>query len=76
MRSGESLVQVDVHCIDAQVARTHTPDNRVEIGAVAIDITATAMHRVRNSLHVAFEQTAGVWIGYHHTRDVGAQTRF
>src|SRR3546814_2648383 len=32
MRGREGLVQVDVHRIDAQVAGTHTPDDRVEIG--------------------------------------------
>src|SRR3546814_8346264 len=60
MRGREGLVQDDVHRIDAQVAGTHTPDDRVEICAVAIDIAARGVNRVRDCLHVALEQAAGV----------------
>ena len=33
------------------------------------------MHRVRNRFHVAFEQAAGVGIGDHHPRHIGAEPR-
>src|SRR3546814_3792467 len=52
MRGREGLVQVDVHRIDAQVAGTHTPDDRVEIGAVAIDIAARGVNR-RSEVHTS-----------------------
>ena len=63
-----SFVQVDVHRIDAEVARTHLAHDGVEIGAVAIDIAADRMHRVGYRLHVALEQPAGIGIGDHHRR--------
>ena len=75
MRSREGLVQVDVHRIDAEIARTHAPDDRVEIGAVAIDEPARRMHRVRDHAHVALEQAASVGVGDHHARHVGAESR-
>ncbi len=46
MRGREGLVQVDVHRIDAKVAGTDLADDRVEVGAVAIDEAAGGMNRV------------------------------
>ena len=37
VRGREGLVEVDVHRVDAEVARANLADDRVEIGAVAID---------------------------------------
>ena len=37
VRGREGLVQVDVHRVDAEVARAHAADDGVEVGAVAID---------------------------------------
>ena len=68
-------MQVDVHRIDAEIARAHPADDRVEIRAVAIDVTARRVHRVRDRLHVALEQAAGVGIGDHHPGDVRPQPR-
>src|SRR3546814_20951716 len=65
-----------VHRIDAEVAGAHAADDRVEVRAVAIDIAARGMDRVRNRLHLALEQPAGVRVGDHHPRDVGAEARF
>ena len=68
-------MQIDVHRINAQVAGADLADDGVEIRAVAIDIAARRMHRVRNRLHVAFEQPASVGIGDHHARHVGPKPR-
>src|SRR3546814_5808429 len=56
VRGREGLVQVDVHRIDAEVAGAHAANDRVEVRAVAIDIAAHGMDRVRDRLHVALEQ--------------------
>src|SRR3546814_3321486 len=37
---------------------------------------ARGMDRVRNRLHLTLEQPAGVRVGDHHPRDVGAEARF
>ena len=52
---------------------THLADDRVEVGAVAIDESAGSMDGVADRLHVGLEQAAGVGIGDHHRRDVGAE---
>ena len=40
VRRREGLVQVDVHGVDAEVARPHLADDGVEVGAVAVEIGA------------------------------------
>jgi hypothetical protein len=68
-------MQIDVHRIDAEVAGPDLADDRVEVRAVAIDEGAGGMDRVADRLHVRLEQTAGVRVGNHHCRDVGAEPR-
>ena len=63
-----------MHRIDAQIAGTNLADNRIEIRAVAIDEAACFMHRVRDFLHVTFEQSASIRIGDHDSCDVRSKT--
>src|SRR3546814_4825536 len=44
VRRGEGLVQVDVHRVNAEVARTDAADDRIKVRAVAIDESARVMH--------------------------------
>ena len=73
MGRGESLVQVDVHGIDTEIARPHPPDDGVEIRPVAIEVTADTMNRVGNLADIALEQPAGIGVGQHDRRDIGAE---
>ena len=75
MRRAERFVQVDVHRIDTEIARPDLADDRVEVGAVAIDIAASCMDRVADPLQVALEQAAGVRVGDHHRGHIGSQPR-
>ena len=75
MRRREGLVQVDVHRVDAEVARPDPADDGVEIGAVAIDQPARLVHRARNEDHVGLEQAAGIGVGDHHAGDVRPEPR-
>ncbi len=68
-------MQIDVHRIDAEVAGPDLADDRVEIGAVAINQPAGRMHRLRDRDHVRLEQAAGVGVGDHHRRDVRPEPR-
>ena len=68
-------MQVDVHRIDPEVARADLADDRVEVRPVAIDEPARGVDRVGDRLHVALEQAAGVGVGDHHPRHVGAEAR-
>ena len=45
MRRREGLVQVDVHAVDAEIARPHAADDGVEVGAVAVEEGARLVHR-------------------------------
>ncbi len=63
-------MQVDVHRIDAEVARAHLADDRVEVRTVAIDIAAHGVDRIGDFAEVLFEQAAGVGVGDHHRRDI------
>ncbi len=66
-------MQVDVHRVDAEVARAHPPDDRVEVGPVAIDEGPGGVDRVADRDHVGLEQPAGIGVGDHHRGDVGAE---
>ena len=75
MRGRERLVQVDVHGVDAEVARTRLADDGVEIRAVAIEIGARLVNGVGDADDLALEQSASVGIGQHDRRDVGRERR-
>ena len=47
MRGGKGFVQVDMHRIDAQIPRTYTSYDRIEVRAIAIDQSARFMHGTR-----------------------------
>ena len=44
MRRREGLVEVDVHGVDAEVARPHDAHDGVEVGAIAVEERAGLMH--------------------------------
>src|SRR3546814_9163355 len=56
-------------CYSDLVAGAHAANDRVEVRAVAIDIAAHGMDRVRDRLHVALEQAAGVGVGDHRSEE-------
>ncbi len=68
----KGLVQVDMHGIDTEVARTDATDNGVEVGAIAVEITAGRVNQVGNGDDVALEQAAGIGVGQHDRRQLVA----
>ncbi len=76
MRRGKCLVQVDVHRINAQVARPHAAHDGVEVRPVAIEIAARRMDQVGNLADVGFEQAARVRIGQHDAGNVVRMLQF
>src|SRR6202044_3374329 len=73
MRGRERLVQVDVHGVDAEIARTRLADDGVEIRAVAVEIRPRLVNRISDADDLALEQSAGVWIGQHDRRNIGRE---
>ena len=70
MRGGEGLVQIDVHGIDAEIARANPADNGVEIGPVAVEIAARLVDQVGNLADIPLEQATRVGIGQHDAGDI------
>ena len=68
-------MQVDVHDVDAEVGGPHAPHDSVEVGAVAVEERAGAVHGVGNLANIPLEQATGVRVRQHECRDVGTELR-
>ena len=69
VRGGEGLVQVEVHDINAQIAGASNAQQRVHIGAVAINQPTGFMDEFDHFEDVLVKQTQGVGIGDHDAGD-------
>ena len=76
MRSGERLVQVDVHDVKSQVARTALAQHWVEVGTVVVHQAASLVHELGNLGDVVLKDTQSVGVGHHHAGDVLIEKRF
>jgi hypothetical protein len=63
-------VEIDMHRIDAEIARTRFAHDRVKIRPVAIEISPGLMHQSGNFGGILLEQSAGVGIGQHDRGDI------
>src|SRR3546814_1844938 len=54
--SGKSLVEIDMHGVDAQIAGAHPPYDGIEIRDVTIHNSTCFMNGIGDILHVAFEE--------------------
>ena len=75
MRGGEGLVHVDVENIRAEIAGPRLPQNRVQVGTIAIDQTAGIMNDRRNLVDPLLEQSQGIRVRQHQGRGVLAGSR-
>src|ERR671919_794396 len=67
---GEGLVQIQVHDVEAHVARPNDADDRVEVGPVVVKKPADLVYRRGYPYDVALEEAEGVGIREHETCDV------
>ncbi len=65
MRGGKGLVQVEMHHINAEIAGPDDPQQRVQVGAIAIDQTAGGMNDLDHLQHVLVKQAERVGVGQH-----------
>ena len=65
MRGGEGLVQVEVHDVEAQVARAGDAQQGIHVRPVAIDQTAGIVHHLVDFLDVLIKEAEGVRVGDH-----------
>ena len=75
MRCGEGLVQVDVHDIEAHIARTAHAEHGVEVGSVVVHQTATFVYQSCYFRNLGFEDTQSIGVGHHHTGNIIAKQR-
>ena len=73
VRSGERFVQIDVHNVEAQVARAALAQHGVEVGAVVVHESAAVVHQLGNLCYVVFKDTQCVRVRHHHAGNVVAQ---
>ena len=66
-------MQVDVHGVDAQVARADAADDGVEVGSVAVEVGAGGVGQASDFKDIAFEEAAGVGVRHHDGGDVRAE---
>ena len=67
VRNGEGLVQVDVHHIGADLGRTTDADQRIEIGAVQVDLPTVGVHDCADLDDRGLEYAVGRGVGDHET---------
>ena len=72
MRRGECLVEVDVHHVEAHVARSAITQHGVEVGSVVVHQSATVVYQLRNLRDALLEEAEGVGVGHHHGGDAVA----
>ena len=73
MGGRESLVQIEMHGVDAKIAGPDLADDGVEIGPVAIEVGADFVHRTGDLQDLVLEQPAGAGIGQHDAGDIFAE---
>ena len=61
----ECLVQIEMANVCANLARSHQPNERIEIRSVHIDLTAMLMHDFAEFANAFFEDAVGARIGDH-----------
>ena len=70
MRGRKRFVQVDMHGVDAEIARTRLAYDSVEICSIAVKIGARLVNRIRDPNNLSLEQPASVWIRQHDRGDI------
>ena len=75
MRRRERLVQVDVHHVEAHVARPAYTEHRVQVGSVVIHQSAAVVDELRNLRYLGLEEAERVGVGHHHGGDSVAAQR-
>ena len=66
VRCGECLMEIDVHHVEAHIARTAYSEHRVEVSTIIIHQTAAVMHELSDFRDICFEETQCVRVCHHH----------
>ena len=66
-------MQVDVHDVEAHVARSADTKHRVEVGSIIVHQTAAFVDQAGNFWNVVFENAKCIGVCHHHGSYVVAQ---
>ena len=72
VRYAERLVQIQMRNVGAEFARRRQPDQRIEVCAIDVDLTAVGVHDLADVADARFEHTVRRRIGDHDGGEVGA----
>ena len=72
MRGGESLMEIDVHHVEAHIAWATGTKHRIEVGTIIIHQATTGVDEFCNLRNMFLEESEGIRIGHHHGGDIGA----
>src|ERR1700733_12764819 len=70
VRGRERFVQVDMHGVDAEIARTRLAYDSVEVCPIAVKVGARLVDRIRDPDNLSLEQPARVRIRQHDRGDI------
>src|SRR6476469_3734468 len=70
MRDAEGLVQVEMADVCTEAARLRQTEQRIEVGAIHINLAARRMHQLTQLDDSFFEDPVGRWIGHHDRRQL------
>ena len=75
VRDAERLVQIEVRDVGTERARPRDTDERVEVGAVDVDLPARLVHDLAQLDDVLLEHAVRRRVGDHDRREVGRGAR-
>ena len=70
VRDAEGLVQVEVRDVAAEVAEARVAEQRVEVGAVDVDLAAGLVHGIRDRADLVLVHAVRRRVGDHQRREV------
>ena len=70
MGDGECLVKIEMTDIGSELGRTGKPHQRIEVGAVDVNLTPMGVDGLRQSLDSFLEDTMCRGIRHHHRRQL------
>src|SRR6266849_3216130 len=72
VRSATRLMQVEMHHIEAHIARASDTQHSISIGTIVVQLSPSLMNHRSNLSNVAIEKAKRIGIGHHDGRNIGS----
>ena len=70
VRSGKCFVQIQMHDVGAEIARTRDANQRVHVGAIHVELRALGVQDFRDARYLFFEHAQRIGICQHQRGDI------